>query len=88
MVPSPLAPNPFGRFVLFLATGRNKLYLYLDNTTSFKTESFHSFRNVLLSAVKKCRPGLLVQFTGFFLIHPGIPSIRLFFDQAHFWKPC
>ena len=27
IVPSPLARNPFGGFVLFLATGRNKLYL-------------------------------------------------------------
>lgn len=73
--------------MLFLAAERNKLII-IGQLQVLKQRSLHSFRNVLLSEVKQGRPGLLVQFTGFFfLIHSGIPSTRLFFGQAHFWKP-
>ena len=64
--------------MLFLATERNKLII-LGQLKVLKQRSLHSFRNILLSEVKQGRPGLLVQFTGFFpLIYPGIPSIRLY----------
>ena len=72
--------------MLFLAAERNKLII--GQLQVLKQRSLHSFRNVLLSEVKQGRPGLLVQFTGFFSrIYPGIPSIRLYFVQEHFWKP-
>ena len=85
MVPSPLASNPFGGFVLFLAAERNKLII-IGQLQVLKQRSLHSFRNVLLSEVKQGRPGLLVQFTGFFFSFIWVYRIRLFFGQAHFWK--
>ena len=64
--------------MLFLATERNKLII-LGQLKVLKQRSLHSFRNILLSEVKQGRPGLLVQFTGFFpRIYPGIPSMRLY----------
>ena len=86
MVPSPLARNPFGGFVLFLAAGRNKLII-IGQLQVLKQRSLHFFRNVLLSEVKQGRPGLLVQFTGFFFSFIWVYRVRLFFGQAHFWKP-
>ena len=79
IVPSPLARNPFGGFVLFLAAESHKLII-IGQLQVLKQRSLHSFRNFLLSEVKQGRPGLLVQFTGFFSrIYPGIPNIRLYF---------
>lgn len=52
--------------MLFLAAERNKLII-IGQLQVLKQRSLHSFRNVLLSEVKQGRPGLLVQFTGFFL---------------------
>ena len=81
MVPSPLARNPFGGFVLFLAAERNK-FIIIGQLQVLKQRSLHFFRNVLLSEVKQGRPGLLVQFTGFFfLIHLGIPSTFVFWPS-------
>ena len=51
--------------MLFLAAERNKLII-IGQLQVLKQRSLHSFRNVLLSEVKQGRPGLLVQFTGFF----------------------
>ena len=59
--------------MLFLAAERNKLII-IGQLQVLKQRSLHSFRNFLLSEVKQGRPGLLVQFTGFFSrIYPGIP---------------
>ena len=51
--------------MLFLAAERNKLII-IGQLQVLKQRSLHFFRNVLLSEVKQGRPGLLVQFTGFF----------------------
>ena len=62
--------------MLFLAAERNKLII-IGQLQVLKQRSLHSFRNFLLSEVKQGRPGLLVQFTGFFSrIYPGIPQPR------------
>lgn len=68
--------------MLFLAAERNKLII-IGQLQVLKQRSLHSFRNVLLSEVKQGRPGLLVQFTGFFSrIYPGIPSCLRTFLEA------
>ena len=54
--------------MLFLAAERNKLII-IGQLQVLKQRSLHSFRNFLLSEVKQGRPGLLVQFTGFFFSH-------------------
>ena len=62
--------------MLFLAAERNKLII-IGQLQVLKQRSLHSFRNFLLSEVKQGRPGLLVQFTGFFSrIYPSIPQPR------------
>ena len=68
--------------MLFLAAERNKLII-IGQLQVLKQRSLHSFRNFLLSEVKQGRPGLLVQFTGFFSrIYPGIPSCLRAFLEA------
>lgn len=68
--------------MLFLAAERNKLII-IGQLQVLKQRSLHSFRNILLSEVKRGRPGLLVQFTGFFSrIYPGIPSCLRAFLEA------